>query len=150
MSWPQCICLHSAWCHRLNLWSSLRFATASVFIPLPPLLRVLTLSERKKLSMVVPFFWLALIRGLNLKNTNIINERGLQLRHTQVLGMGVCTGCAVSFSGLDKDICMKCLKLAAAHSSTERGLIEVSIYVFISDKVIQSSCRSNHSVSNAL
>jgi len=41
--------------------------------------------------------------------------------------MGLCTGCAVSFGGLDAALCMKCVKLAAVHSSTEREAIEVSL-----------------------
>ena len=40
--------------------------------------------------------------------------------------MGLCTGCAVLFHGLDGPFCMKCVKLAAAHSSTEREVINVS------------------------
>lgn len=40
--------------------------------------------------------------------------------------MGLCTGCAVSFRGIDDALCMKCVKLAAAPSSTEREAIEVS------------------------
>lgn len=33
--------------------------------------------------------------------------------------MGLCMGYAVLFQGLDGPLCMKCIKLAAAHSSTE-------------------------------
>jgi hypothetical protein len=40
--------------------------------------------------------------------------------------MGLCTGCAVLFHGLDGPVCMKCVKLAGAHSSTEREVINVS------------------------
>lgn len=40
--------------------------------------------------------------------------------------MGLCTGCAVVFHGLDGPLCMKCVKLAAVHSSTEREVINVS------------------------
>ncbi|KAF8813245.1 hypothetical protein BYT27DRAFT_7251131 [Phlegmacium glaucopus] len=38
--------------------------------------------------------------------------------------MGLCTGCAVLFCGLNGLLCMKCIKLAAAPSSTEREAIE--------------------------
>ena len=50
--------------------------------------------------------------------------------------MGLCTGCAVLFRGLDGLLCMKCIKLAAAPSSTEHEIIEVSPMLLLLESLL--------------
>ena len=45
-------------------------------------------------------------------------------------------GCAVLFCGLDGPLCMKCIKLAAAPSSTEHEIIEVSPMLLLLESLL--------------
>jgi hypothetical protein len=87
---------------------------------------------------------LAQIRGFNLNLINFIIsvwrlpelalQRALLIRDSDV--MGLCEGCAVLFHGLDGPLCMKCVKLTAAHSSTEREMINVSSVLLLPESLL--------------
>jgi hypothetical protein len=101
---------------------------------------------------------LAQIRGLNLNSINfIVGDTCVFLLPPPllllVLLMGLCTGCAVLFQGLDGPLCMKCMKLAAAPSSAEREAIEVSSILPLYDSMTvfdSTYYRNNRSAKSAL
>jgi hypothetical protein len=89
---------------------------------------------------------LAQIRGSNLNLINFSSssavrrlpelalQRALHIWDSDI--MGLCEGCAVLFHGLDGPLCMKCVDLTAAHSSTESEVINVSSVLLLPESLL--------------